>query len=83
MSPGTCSCNAPLASGLGETVRRGGTGRTTRGAFATLIQYSPASPTWPDLRRPVSSAATSHVCAPELNELGANENVFVRKTGNK
>jgi hypothetical protein len=56
---------------------------TIKGAFATLVQYGLASPTWPGLRRPVSSAATSHVCAPEPNELGANENMFVRKTGNK
>jgi hypothetical protein len=54
-----------------------------KSAFATLVEDSLASPTWPGLSRPVSSAATSHVCAPEPNELSANENVFVRKTGNK
>jgi hypothetical protein len=38
-----------------------------------------ASPTGPGLHRPISSAATLHVCAPVPNDLGLNENMFVKK----
>jgi hypothetical protein len=51
-----------------------------QGAFATLARDGLANPTGPGLRRPGSSAATTHVCAPASNKLSPSGIMFVRKT---